>query len=96
MYLCNYRYVPNLGMHQQRPENLYCIFSPDAISAISHTLTEAQSDHPIISAASFPDDDPVQVNPDQFRTKPENLPKFETELILKNRYESDPTDAAFM
>ena len=78
--------------------------SPDAISAISQTVAaETRQEKPIISAASFPDDDPVQVNPELFRAKteltldlPENLPKLDTQLVLNNRYESDPTDAAFM
>lgn len=45
--------------------------SPDAISAISQNLSESGNFKPIISAASFPDEDPMHIEPDKFRINPD-------------------------
>ena len=45
--------------------------SPDAISAISQNLSESGNFKPIISAASFPDEDPIHIEPDKFRFDPD-------------------------
>ena len=75
--------------------------SPDAVSAISQTFSESGSTYkPIISAASFPDEDPVEIEPEKFRMnpdhlseEPEKLPKLETQIIINN---GSDTDATFM
>jgi hypothetical protein len=75
--------------------------SPDTVSSISQTFSEDGSTFkPIVSAASFPDEDPVEIEPDKFRMNQDNmseetdkLPKLETQIIISN---GSDTDATFM
>ena len=62
--------------------------SPDAISAISQNLSEANRFMPILSAASFPDEDPIQIEPDSVLANP-----VSNRLNpVMNRYEGDAED----